>query len=167
MITRALITTLLCLATAAEAGAQRPGITLSAGVAASLAELAPREPGAGLTLEAVPDLRFRSGFSIGLGFRYTVYSGVPDRETILVDLRYTRPGPGWRPVLGLRGAAFHGGDEGGDDAYIGVELGPVVGLERQVGPRLAVQALGSVAGVLALYRGARVLPSAQLGLVLR
>jgi len=167
MIMRAVVITLCCLGAAAAAGAQQPGITLSAGVAGGVAELSPRKPGAGLTFEAVPDLRFRSGLSIGLGFRYTAYAGVPDRGALLADLRYVRPGQGVRPVLGLRGAAFHGGDEGGDDAYLGVELGPVLGVERRIGPHLAVQALGNVALVLALYRSARILPSAQLGLVVR
>jgi len=164
---REAVIALCCLVAAAEARAQQPGITLSAGIAAGVAELSPRKPGAGLTLEAVPDLRFRSGLSIGLGFRYTAYSGVPDREAILVDLRYVRPGSSVSPVLGLRGAAFHGGDEGGDDAYLGIELGPVLGVERRIGPHLAVQALGNVALVLALYRNARILPSAQIGLVVR
>jgi len=161
---------LLALATigmAPRAEAQGVGLSLSMGAAASVAEVAARKTGAGVTIEVAPDWRFRSGLSLGLGFRYTAYPDLPGRNLVFVDARYTRPAGAWRPTVGLRAGGFQGGDEDMDDPYIGLEIGPVVGVERTVGEHLSVQALGSIAGVLALYRSARVLPSLQVGLVIR
>lgn len=155
------------LAPAAAARGQGFHVALSSGVARSLAEVAPSPPGAGAVLEVQPGWRFRSGLSLGVGVRYTAYAGVPDRGALYVEGRYTGPRGAVRPVIGLRAGGFTGGDEGGDDPYIGVEVGPIAGVEVPVGQGVALQALGSVYGVAALFRGLRALPGFQVGVVIR
>ena len=151
----------------APLAAQRLEVAIAAGVSKPLAEISPTRPGAGVSVEIQPQLQFRSGFGLGLGFRHTAYAGVPDRGSLYADVRYTgRRGP-VRPVVGLRAGGFVGGDEGGDDAYLGLEIGPIAGIDVPRGRRASFQALGSAYTVLALYRGVRLMPGLQVGLVLR
>lgn len=133
----------------------------------SLAELVFPRPAVGGSLEVQPHYRFRSGLSLGLGYRHTFYAGAPSRGSVYLDARYTGTRGSVRPVLGLRAGGFAGGDEGGDDPYLGLELGPVAGIDAPLGPRASFQALASAYGVLGLYRGLRVMPGVQAGLVLR
>lgn len=142
-------------------------LSLAAGVSGALAEISPQRPDLGAVLEVQPQWRFGSGLSLGAGFRYTAYASVPDRESVYLDVRFTRRRPGIRPVIGLRAGGFHGGDAEGDDPYIGLEIGPVGGIEVALRERVTLQALGSAYGVLGLFRGFRVLPGVQVGLVLR
>jgi hypothetical protein len=142
-------------------------LSLTTGVSGELAEFSGQQPDLGLLLELQPQWRFGSGLSLGVGFRYTAYASVPDRESIYLDLRFIGRRPGVRPVMGLRAGGFHGGDTEGDDPYIGLEIGPVGGVEVPLRERADLQLLGSAYGVLGLFRGFRVLPGVQVGLVVR
>lgn len=143
------------------------GLTVSAGIARSLAELANPRPDIGWSFEIQPEWRSRGGFGLGVGFRHTTYADVPDRDAVYFEVRYTEPREGLRPSIALRGGGFHGGDTQGDDPYIGLEIGPIGGLEAPLSRSAAIRVEAYAWGVLALFRGARVLPGVQVGLVLR
>jgi len=142
-------------------------LAISAGAFGSLTQLASTND-VGLGGEITPEFRFGSGIGVGVGFRYVRYPEVRDHGAIHLDLRKTWSGTRpVAPVVGLRITAFYGGDDEGDDPYLGVGAGPLAGFERRLGPRTSVQVLGTILAINAIFRSPQVLPGIQVGVVLR
>jgi hypothetical protein len=148
--------------------AAQPGFRLGVAVGAfsPLTQLSDARP-IGLGIDVAPEWRSRGGFGLSAGFRYIRYSEVPDHRAISIDARkYLRSGRA-QPIIGLRLTGFVGGDAEGDDPFIGIGVGPVGGVEWAVGDRVALQVIGSVLAVQALYRDAQALAGLQFGMVIR
>lgn len=139
---------------------------LSAGVFEPLTEVAATNP-VGLGVEVNPEWRTAGGFGLGLGFRYVVYAGVPDHGALHLDVKKTWTTGRVRPVIGLRFGAFAGGDRGGDDPFIGVQAGPLLGIEAPLSERVSFTATASALGMAPLFRGIGLFPGLQAGIVIR
>lgn len=171
MNVRVIFQTALALALVAPAAAaQGFRFVVSTGVHNSTVRHASFRPPLGASVEATAHIGLGSGFSLGPGFRYIGYDRVADRCVVFADFRYTArarsSGTGLRPIVGLRAGVFAGGDEGGDDPYIGFEGGPIFGTLIPLGKRADLQLLGSLMAARALFGGVRAYGGLQIGVAL-
>ncbi|MFN0180988.1 MAG: hypothetical protein ACKVZ0_19455 [Gemmatimonadales bacterium] len=159
---------LLLIALVPSVAASQSGVRfgIAAGAFSPLTQLSAARP-IGLGVDVAPEWRSRGGFGVSVGFRYIRYSEVPDHRALSIDARKYFRGGGAQPIVGLRLTGFVGGDTEGDDPFIGIGVGPVGGIEWAVGDRVALQVVGSVLAVQALYRNAQALAGLQIGMVIR
>ena len=156
----------LLTVTAAAQGQSGLRATVSTGIFPSLTQVAPVDP-IGIGLEFTPEWRWRSGVGIGVGFRYVVYSGVPNHGSLFLEAKWVAASGTIRPILGLRAGLFGGGDDGVDEGYFGVQAGPMVGFEKPISPNTSLVILGTALGTAGVYRSAQLMPGLQFGVAVR
>ncbi len=141
-------------------------VTFGAGLVSSLAEVAPRRP-VGIGFEVQPEWRSRGGFGLGVGFRYVTYPGIPNHGSLYLEAKRVWNTPALRPLAGLRAGVFGGGDRGGDDPFIGLLGGPVLGFEKPLSPSATLQVTATLLETVALYRDPAGMYGLHVGLVFR
>jgi hypothetical protein len=160
----------LAFGVAGSARAQRPlggfRVTFGGGLVSSLAEVAPTRP-VGIGFEVQPEWRSRGGFGLGVGFRYVSYPGVPNHGSLYLEAKKIWNAPPIRPLVGLRAGVFSGGDQGGDDPFIGVVGGPVLGFEKPLSPSATLQVAATLLETVALFRGLQGMYALHVGVVVR